>query len=187
MDTCIARARINEPIYDQGQISGNFTVPKNRGSGQRLDRRQLCPQRAKGAQQQPADRCHAGCRHDSKGVYSMLVATVAVVIFMVIYYRFAGVVANIALLLNVLLIVAFMIMFNAAFTLSGLAGLALTVGMAVDANVLIYERMREEFARGDAAHGHPQRFRPRHDHDHRRQRHHPDLGRRALHHGQPTR
>ncbi|MES1213723.1 MAG: protein translocase subunit SecF, partial [Singulisphaera sp.] len=54
----------------------------------------------------------------------------------------------IALLLNVLLIVAFMIMFNAAFTLSGLAGLALTVGMAVDANVLIYERMREELARG---------------------------------------
>ena len=78
----------------------------------------------------------------------MLVATTAVIIFMVIYYRFAGVVANIALLLNVLLIVAFMIMFNAAFTLSGLAGLALTVGMAVDANVLIYERMREEIARG---------------------------------------
>src|SRR5262249_48805316 len=83
-----------------------------------------------------------------KGVYSMLVATTAVIIFMVIYYRFAGVVANIALLLNVLLIVAFMIMFNAAFTLSGLAGLALTVGMAVDANVLIYERMREELTRG---------------------------------------
>ena len=84
----------------------------------------------------------------TKGVYSMLVATLAVVIFMIIYYRFAGVVANIALLLNILLIVAFMIMFNAAFTLSGLAGLALTVGMAVDANVLIYERMREELSRG---------------------------------------
>ena len=93
-----------------------------------------------------------------KGVYSMLVATIAVVIFMVIYYRFAGVVANIALLLNVLLIVAFMIMFNAAFTLSGLAGLALTVGMAVDANVLIYERMREELARGHVADGHSQRL-----------------------------
>ncbi|MCE9605227.1 MAG: protein translocase subunit SecD [Planctomycetia bacterium] len=82
------------------------------------------------------------------GVYSMLVATLVVVVFMLIYYRFAGLVANLALLLNVLLIVAFMIMFNAAFTLSGLAGLALTVGMAVDANVLIYERMREELNRG---------------------------------------
>ena len=57
-------------------------------------------------------------------------------------------VANIAVILNVLLTVAFMILFHAAFTLSGLAGLALTVGMAVDANVLIYERMREELGRG---------------------------------------
>src|SRR5690348_3366177 len=67
---------------------------------------------------------------------------------MLIYYRFAGIVANLALVLNVVLTVAFMVMFNAAFTLSGLAGLALTVGMAVDANVLIYERMREELNRG---------------------------------------
>ena len=82
------------------------------------------------------------------GVNSMLVAVGVVVVFMVIYYRFAGIVANLALILNVALTVAFMMMFNAAFTLSGLAGLALTVGMAVDANVLIYERMREELSRG---------------------------------------
>ncbi|MBL9091562.1 MAG: protein translocase subunit SecD [Planctomycetaceae bacterium] len=82
------------------------------------------------------------------GVRSMLVATGVVIVFMIIYYRFAGIVANIALILNVTLTVAFMIMFNAAFTLAGLAGLALTVGMAVDANVLIYERMREELNRG---------------------------------------
>ncbi len=78
----------------------------------------------------------------------MTVAVCVVVAFMLVYYRFAGLVANIALILNVLLTVAFMVMFNAAFTLSGLAGLALTVGMAVDANVLIYERMREEMSRG---------------------------------------
>jgi SecD/SecF fusion protein len=83
-----------------------------------------------------------------KGVNSMLVGTGAVVIFMLIYYRFAGLVANIAVVLNVLITVALMMLFQAAFTLSGLAGLALTVGMAVDANVLIYERMREELAKG---------------------------------------
>ncbi len=82
------------------------------------------------------------------GVTSMLVATGVVVVFMVIYYRFAGLVANLALLLNVTLTVAFMIMFNAAFTPAVWRGLALTVGMAVDANVLIYERMREELAKG---------------------------------------
>ena len=103
---------------------------------------------------------------------------------MVIYYRFAGVVANIALLFNVLLIVAFMIMFNAAFTLSGLAGLALTVGMAVDANVLIYERCARSARGATLANGHPQRVRQGHDHDHRRQRDDPDFGRRPVHHGQ---
>ncbi|MBL8829546.1 MAG: protein translocase subunit SecD [Planctomycetaceae bacterium] len=83
-----------------------------------------------------------------KGVRSMLVGTAAVVIFMLIYYRFAGIVANIAVVMNVLITISLMMMFQAAFTLSGLAGLALTVGMAVDANVLIYERMREELAKG---------------------------------------
>ena len=69
---------------------------------------------------------------------------------MIVYYRFSGVVACLALVLNVLLIVAIMISIKAAFTLPGLAGLVLGIGMAVDANVLIYERMREEMARGAA-------------------------------------
>ncbi|HMF12867.1 MAG TPA: protein translocase subunit SecF, partial [Gemmataceae bacterium] len=64
------------------------------------------------------------------------------------YYRFAGFVACVALLANLLMTVAFMVMFGAAFTLPGLAGLVLMLGMAVDANVLIYERLREERDRG---------------------------------------
>ena len=64
------------------------------------------------------------------------------------YYRFSGVVADLAVLLNIVLVVALMISIKAAFTLAGLAGLVLSVGMAVDANVLIYERMREELDRG---------------------------------------
>ena len=69
---------------------------------------------------------------------------------MLFYYRFAGIVADAAVLFNLLLVLAFMIMLKAAFTLAGLAGLVLSIGMAVDSNVLIYERMREEKERGAA-------------------------------------
>jgi SecD/SecF fusion protein len=82
------------------------------------------------------------------GGISVVLAFGVVLIFMVIYYWFAGVVACVALMANLILTVAFMVMINAAFTLPGLAGLVLMLGMAVDANVLIYERLREERARG---------------------------------------
>jgi SecD/SecF fusion protein len=84
------------------------------------------------------------------GAWSMGIATIAVLIFMQIYYRFCGVVANLAVLMNLVLIMAVMILIKAHLTLAGLAGLVLSVGMAVDANVLIYERMREEQERGAA-------------------------------------
>jgi SecD/SecF fusion protein len=83
-----------------------------------------------------------------KGLWAMAASLAAVLAFMLWYYRFSGIVANFALLANLLLIVAAMITIKAALTLPGLAGLMLTVGMAVDANVLIYERMREEMGRG---------------------------------------
>jgi SecD/SecF fusion protein len=83
-----------------------------------------------------------------KGKLSVLGAFGAILIFMLVYYRFAGLVASVALLANLLLTVAFMVFVNATFTLPGLAGLVLTLGMAVDANVLIYERLREERERG---------------------------------------
>ncbi|MCE9560731.1 MAG: protein translocase subunit SecD [Planctomycetes bacterium] len=83
-----------------------------------------------------------------KGTIAVGLAFVAVLAFMIVYYRFAGVVACIALFANLLLTIGFMVAVNAAFTLPGLAGLVLTLGMAVDANVLIYERLREERNKG---------------------------------------
>ena len=82
------------------------------------------------------------------GARAMLLATIVVLTFMLMYYRFSGIVADLAVLLNIVLVVALMISIKAAFTLAGLAGLVISVGMAVDANVLIYERMREELDRG---------------------------------------
>src|SRR5438445_8340271 len=82
------------------------------------------------------------------GTISVGIAFVAVLLFMLVYYRFAGFVACVALLANLVLTVAFMVLVNATFTLPGLAGLVLMLGMAVDANVLIYERLREERDRG---------------------------------------
>jgi SecD/SecF fusion protein len=82
------------------------------------------------------------------GLWSVGIAFGAILLFMLVYYRFAGLVACIALLANLLLTVGFMAAVNATFTLPGLAGLVLMLGMAVDANVLIYERLREERDRG---------------------------------------
>ncbi len=83
-----------------------------------------------------------------QGKISIYVSLMAVLGFMLIYYRFAGLVACVALLFNLMLILAVMIFIGAAFSLPGMAGLVLTVGMSVDANVLIYERIREELSHG---------------------------------------
>ncbi|HVT27887.1 MAG TPA: protein translocase subunit SecD [Lacipirellulaceae bacterium] len=85
-----------------------------------------------------------------KGKDAITVSLIGVVLFMIVYYRFSGVVASVALALNLLMVLALMVLIKAAFTLPGLAGLALTVGMSVDTNVLIYERIREELEHGAA-------------------------------------
>jgi protein-export membrane protein SecD len=72
------------------------------------------------------------------------VAGLVVLLFMLLYYRGAGVIANIAVLLNMLFLLALLAAFGATITLPGIAGIILTIGMAVDANVIIYERIREE-------------------------------------------
>ncbi len=79
-----------------------------------------------------------------KGVRAIAIGLVLVLAFMAVYYRFAGLVADVALLLNLALVVAILFIANQAWTLPGIAGLILTVGMSVDANVLIFERIREE-------------------------------------------
>jgi SecD/SecF fusion protein len=84
----------------------------------------------------------------AKGWQAIWVSMLVVPFFMVFYYRFAGVVAVIALVANMILLIGTMAFMQATFSLPGLAGLALTIGMAVDANVLVFERMREEKERG---------------------------------------
>lgn len=83
-----------------------------------------------------------------QGLNSIIYGFVAVLLFMVVYYRLFGLFANIALAFNILLIVAAMSMIGATLTLPGIAGIVLTIGMAVDANVLIFERIREELNLG---------------------------------------
>ena len=85
-----------------------------------------------------------------QGFNSVIIGFIAVLIFMALYYRVFGVVADIALALNLVMIVAVLSMLQATLTLPGIAGIVLTVGMAVDANVLIFERIREELRNGNS-------------------------------------
>lgn len=78
------------------------------------------------------------------GIKATLIGGVLVVIFMLVYYLFAGIIANVALILNFIILLGALAYFHATLTLPGIAGIILTLGMAVDANVLIYERIREE-------------------------------------------
>jgi preprotein translocase subunit SecD len=83
-----------------------------------------------------------------QGIMSFVVGGTIVVLFMLIYYRTAGLIANVALMFNILYLLAILAGFKAVLTLPGIAGMVLTMGMAVDANVLINERMREELRAG---------------------------------------
>jgi preprotein translocase subunit SecD len=85
-----------------------------------------------------------------KGMLAVVIGFLLVVVFMAIYYRVFGLVANLALLANLVLIIALLSMLQASLTLPGIAGIVLTTGMAVDANVLIFERIREELKNGNS-------------------------------------
>jgi len=91
-----------------------------------------------------------GLENIISGRDSMLLGMLLVIVFMFIYYKKFGFIANIALVVNILIITATLSLFQATLTLSGIAGIVLTVGMAVDANVLIYERIREEILNGNS-------------------------------------
>jgi len=139
---------INAVISTDGVIEGNFTVKERDELIAVLNAgalpAELTPTRARFVA------ATLGEDMVRRGEFSIAASLIAVLLFMLLYYRFAGFVACLALLANLLLILALMISVKAAFTLAGLAGLVLTVGMAVDANVLIFERMREELERGAA-------------------------------------
>ncbi len=89
----------------------------------------------------------------ASGIQASLIGLIAVSAFMLVYYMFAGLVANVALLLNIIILMGVMSSVDATLTLPGIAGIVLTMGMAVDANVLIFERIREETAAGKSFKG----------------------------------
>jgi preprotein translocase subunit SecD len=91
----------------------------------------------------------AGQENIDQGLRSALISAILVIAFMAFYYRKFGMIANLALVLNMVLIIAALSMLQATLTLPGIAGIVLTIGMAVDANVLIYERIREEIRFGN--------------------------------------
>jgi len=83
-----------------------------------------------------------------QGIMATLIGSILVILFMIIYYRLSGTIADLALIINIVLVLGILAAFKATLTLPGIAGLLLTVGMAVDANVLIFERIREELRTG---------------------------------------
>ena len=89
-----------------------------------------------------------GADNISKGVTAVLVGLALVVVFVALYYKVFGLIADVALLMNLILLVAILSVFQATLTLPGIAGIVLTLGMAIDANVLICERIREELRNG---------------------------------------
>jgi len=139
-------AYIKSQIYDQGQITGRFT--KESAEDLALTLRS-------GALPAPIEYLEErtvgpSLGQDSirAGVRASLVGLGLVVLFMLVYYRGSGVNAVIALILNMVLMLAGLIVFGATLTLPGIAGIILTIGMAVDSNVLIFERIREELRSG---------------------------------------
>src|SRR5207302_10857643 len=87
------------------------------------------------------------------GIRAAIYGTLAVSVFMLVYYLIAGLVANVALITNIIILLGVMCSVVTTLTLPGIAGVVLTVGMAVDANVLIYERIREELGKGKSLRG----------------------------------
>jgi preprotein translocase subunit SecD len=90
-----------------------------------------------------------GQENIERGMQAVVIGFIFVVLFMALYYRVFGLIANLALFANLVLVIALLSMLQAALTLPGIAGIVLTVGMAVDANVLIFERIREELRNGN--------------------------------------
>ena len=141
---------INSTISENGQIEGNFTVEEVKELTGVLNAGALeVPINPKPLSEATVDPT-LGEDVRKKGVQAIMAAAIVVVLFMLAYYRFAGIVAVICLFLNLVLVLTIMMAVDATFTLPGLAGLVLTIGMAVDANVLIFERMREESNRGSS-------------------------------------
>ena len=139
-------ATIEEPIRDQGIIHGHFTEQEVQDQSMTL-RSGALPAGIKYLEERTVGPS-LGADSIRSGVQAAVYGMLAVLIFMLIYYRWAGVNADIALILNLVILLGFMGYFGAVLTLPGIAGVILTVGMGVDSNVLIFERIREELRNG---------------------------------------
>jgi preprotein translocase subunit SecD len=139
-------AFIKSQIRDQGEIEGRFT--KQSADDLALTLRSGALPAAIEYQEERTVGPSLGADSIRSGVRASLVGLVLVVAFMLFYYRGSGVNAVVALLLNMILMLAGLVMFGATLTLPGIAGMILTIGMAVDSNVLIFERIREEMRSG---------------------------------------
>ncbi len=139
---------INDVISDRGQIAGRFDVKSAEDLALKL-RSGAIPTAITIIEERTVG---PSLGRDSirAGVFASLLGFVGVALFMLVYYRLSGVNAVIALLMNVVLVLGAMAYFGSTLTLPGIAGLILTVGMAVDSNVLIFERIREELRLGKA-------------------------------------
>lgn len=146
-NTIISAPNINEPILGgRGQISGGFTVEGANQLAIAL-RSGKMPVKLNVVEESTISP-ELGADSIQAGIIAGIVGTVAVVLLMLFAYVRFGVYANLALVVNVLMIIGVMALFNATLTLPGIAGFVLTIGAAVDANVLINERIREEIRRG---------------------------------------
>jgi SecD/SecF fusion protein len=139
----ITAPTLNSSLKDGGTISGRFSQREVNQLAADLKAGSLSftPRILSEANVSP----ELGQEERTKGIVASLVALVLVVIAMIAYYHFAGIVASFAVLLNILIMWGVLQNLGAALTLPGIAGIVLTIGMAVDANVLVFERIREEF------------------------------------------
>jgi preprotein translocase subunit SecD len=141
-------ATIQSAIRDRGEITGSFTsdevaaLSKLLRTGALPASLQQLEKRFVGAS--------LGADSIRKGITAALVGILVVMVFMLIYYRGSGINADVALVLNLVILLGFMGAFSATLTLPGIAGVILTIGMGVDSNVLIFERIREEVRAGKA-------------------------------------
>lgn len=145
-----SHATIRSKIGQHGQISGNFTDDRVREIVQKLEAGSLPARLKETPLQEKVTGPSLGERNRDMGMRAAFYGMGAVLLFMLVYYMTLGVLADVAVVLNLLFVLSIMALLEATFTLPGIAGLALTVGMAVDANVLINERIREERERGVA-------------------------------------
>jgi preprotein translocase subunit SecD len=144
--------RINSRISDSGQITGGpGGFPPQEATDLALMLRSGALPASIIYQEEEVIGPSLGADSIRQGITASVVALVAVVIFMVFYYRFSGVNATIAMVLNLIILFGAMAYFGAALTLPGIAGVILTIGVGIDSNVLIFERIREELRAGKTA------------------------------------